>query len=332
MRETSLIKKRFRFKHDWWGYIFIAPFFIVFAIFQLYPMIMSFFYAFTDFNIDSYTYSGGNRTVEFDFVGIQKFQELMNMPRFWQSLLNTAIIWIINFIPQIVLALLFAAIFTSTRYKMRGSGAFKVIYFLPNILTATSIALLFRLLFEYQAGPMDKVFRNLNIFKSDPDYVLFSDAIGTRLLISFIQFWRYFGHSLIILAAGMLGINPTLYEAAEVDGASKIKQFFSITLPSLKPILLFSLVTSLIGGLQMFDIPFLMNDGGPTMAGGRFGSETIAVFIYKFSFGDRTAGDYALSSAASVILFFISLICTAILFWIMGDKKEKNFKVKREVE
>ncbi len=330
MSRTSIIKKRWRFKHDWWGYIFIAPFFIIFAIFQLYPMIMSFVYAFTDFSIDSYIFFEGNRTVAYNFEGFLKFQELLKMPRFWQSLINTAIIWIVNFAPQLILALLFGAMFTSARYRMRGSGAFKVIYFMPNILTATSVALLFRLLFEYQAGPLDKLFRSLGIFRTDPDYVLFSNPIGTRLLISFIQFWRYFGHSMIILAAGMLGINPTLYEAAEVDGASKTRQFFSITLPSLKPILLYSLVTSLIGGLQMFEIPFLMNDGGPTMSGGRFGSETIAVFIYKLSFGDRAAGDYALSSAASVILFFISVMCSAMLFWFMRDKDKeiKEPKVK----
>jgi multiple sugar transport system permease protein len=140
-----------------------------------------------------------------------------------------------------------------------------------------------------------------------------------RGVVSFIQFWMWYGHSMIILIAGVLGINPTLFEAAEVDGATPTQIFFKITLPRLKTILLYVLVTGLIGGIQMFDIPRLFLWGGPDNA-----TLTSSVFIYNQAF----AGSYLYNraSAASMIVFIIILVLSGILFYSMRDRAEIKLK------
>lgn len=317
-------KRRLGPRYSMYGYLFVAPFFIIFLIFQLYPLVYSVYLGFTDF-------AGLGKDVSFTW---ENYAELFEDTRFWYSIYNTFLIWIINFIPQIVFAFLFAAIFTSVRLKMRGSGAFKVIYFLPNILTATSVAVLFASMFTFKTGILDQILKATGII-SDPNYDLSSDPTGARIVVAFIQFWRYFGSTMLTLAAGMLGINPTLYEAATVDGASKSRMFFSITLPLIRPIVLYTLVTSLLGGLQMFDIPQLFLNGGPEMAGGgKFATETVAVYIYKLAFeGDRLIG-YA--SAASVYLFIIAAVLSVLTFRMFRTKREgqdglskKESKAKR---
>ena len=136
-------KKKFRWKVDYYGILFIVPFFVVYAIFSLYPMIYSIALSLTD-------YEGFNRDI--GLVGFVNFTWLATQPRFWQSLLNTVMIFCMNFVPQMLFALIFAAMFTGKTYKMRGKGAFKGIYYLPNILTATSVAVMFYTLFARPSG------------------------------------------------------------------------------------------------------------------------------------------------------------------------------------
>lgn len=307
-----------------YGYIFIAPFFITFLIFQIYPIIYSLAISFT-------SYSG---TVESSFIGFKNYSDLLTgrlSNRFLWSILNTLIIWLINFLPQIVASFAFAAIFTSPTMKIKGSGAFKVIYYMPSIIMATSVAVTFKQLTAYPGGFLDNILKNIGVIK-DPMYNIYRDVWGSRLLISFIQFWRYFGYTMITLAAGMLGINPTYYEAATIDGASKLRSFFSITIPLLSPIVLYTLVTSLVGGLQIFEIPYLLTEGYPAISGGAFATETVAVYIYQFAFGHGYGNEYAIASAASGYLFVISALLTVVVFKFFGkeafgiERKEKKAK------
>lgn len=307
-----------------YGYMFVAPFFIVFLIFQIYPIIYSLGISFT-------SYSG---TVESSYVGFQNYSDLLLGKlsyRFLISIANTLIIWLINFIPQIVASFLFAAIFTSATMKVKGSGAFKVIFYMPSIIMATSVAVTFKQLTTYPGGLLDNILKHWGVI-SDPSYNIYRDVWGSRLLISFIQFWRYTGYTMITLCAGMLGINPTFYEAATIDGASKTRSFFSITIPLLRPIVLYTLVTSLVGGLQMFEIPFLLTEGFPALEGGALATETVAVYIYQFAFGHGYGNEYAIASAASGYLFVISAVLTFIVFRFFGkeafgiERQEKSAK------
>jgi len=288
-----------------YGYIFCIPFVLAFLIFSLYPIIYTALIGFTDFK--------GIGQVEFNFLAnpFQNFEMVLKNPSFQKSLRNTVLIWIINFIPQILLALLLTAWFTSHRRKIKGQGLFKVLFYMPNIITAATIAILFSSLFGYPMGPVNDLFKTLGI-SEEPIQFLMSKWTA-RGIVAFIQFWMWYGYTMIVLISGVLGMNPELFEASEIDGASGAQTFFFVTLPNLRTILLYTLITSMIGGLQMFDIPRLFLLGGPDNA-----TLTASVFIYNQAFSGSYL--YNRAAAASMILFVIIAILAAIVFYIMRDK------------
>ena len=293
-----------------YGYIFSIPFVLVFLIFSLFPIIYTTVIGFTNLK--------GLGKTDFTFLAnpFENFAAILKIPAFGESLANTLTMWTINFIPQIVLALVLTAWFTNTRLKVRGQGVFKVLIYMPNIITAATIAILFNALFGYPMGPVNDILMTLGLTK-EPIYFLI-DKMTARNIVSFIQFWMWYGNTMIVLIAGVLGINPTLFEAAEIDGASSTQTFFRITLPNLKTILLYSLVTNMIGGLQMFDIPKLFiigGQGGPDNA-----TLTTSVFIYNQAFSGSYM--YNKAAAASMIMFVIIMILSGILFFVLRDKDE----------
>lgn len=298
-----------------YGYIFSIPFVLAFLIFTAYPIFYTAIIGFTDLK-------GLGKT---DFTILENpfhnFQLILKNPSFQRSLQNTAIMWTINFIPQILLALLLTAWFTNQRQKLRGQGAFKVLFYMPNIITAATIAILFSTLFGYPMGPVNDLFKMLGLANEPINFLL--DKWTARGIIAFIQFWMWYGQTMIVLIAGVLGINPALFEAAEIDGATSRQVFFYITLPSLRTIMLFTLVTSLIGGMQMFDIPKLFLNGGPDNA-----TLTVSVFIYNQAFSGSYL--YNRAAAASMLLFIIIAILSGILFYLLRDKDA--IKAKKEMK
>lgn len=302
-----------------YGYLFSIPFVLAFLAFSLYPILFTAVIGFTDLK------GLGKTTFNFLDNPFQNFQAVLNATAFQKALVNTAIIWIVNFIPQILLALLLTAWFTNHRYKIKGQGIFKVLFYMPNIITAATIALLFNSLFGYPKGPVNDLMMMLGIY-DQPRYFLI-EVWPTRNIISFIQFWMWYGQTMIVFISGVLGINPELFEAADIDGASSTQAFFYITLPCLRTIMLFTLVTSLIGGLQMFDIPRLFNMGGPDQS-----TLTASMYIYNQAFSGSYL--YNRASAASMIMFVIIAILSAFLFFILRDKdaikaaKEKKARIK----
>ncbi|MBG0767159.1 carbohydrate ABC transporter permease [Sphaerochaeta halotolerans] len=294
-----------------YGYLFSIPFVLAFLIFNLYPTIYTVIIGFTDLR------GLGRTTFKFLEDPFENYKSILNNATFIRSLQTTFIIWIFNFIPQVLLALLLTAWFTNRRLKVKAQGLFKVLIYMPNIITAATIAILFNSLTGYPKGPLNDLLMKLGILDAPMNFHLQSGT--ARGVVSFIQFWMWYGHSMIILIAGVLGINPTLFEAAEVDGATPTQIFFKITLPRLKTILLYVLVTGLIGGIQMFDIPRLFLWGGPDNA-----TLTSSVFIYNQAF----AGSYLYNraSAASMIVFIIILVLSGILFYSMRDRAEIKLK------
>lgn len=299
-----MVKKRGLKKNEWYGYLFIAPFFIAYLIFHLTPILNTILLSFTDL--------WGFNT-EYEFVGFRNYIDILQNELFLKSIVNTLIVWGMNYLPQIGLALFLAAVFASNSSNIRGGGIFKVLFYMPNIITAASIAILFISLFASPTGSINLLLVDLGII--DKPFDFYRNVTVTRIIVAFIGFWMWYGKTMIILLAGMKGINPSLYEAAEIDGANSIKKFTKITLPLLKPILLFVFVTNFAGGMRMFDIPFLLTDGGPNYA-----VETITMFIYKQVF--TGSQNYYIASTASVyLLIFISLV-TLILFRAFNDKEE----------
>ena len=306
-----------------YGYMFIAPFFLVFLIFQLYPLIYTFYLSFVEYKMTGSKLTNNGFCGFDNYLKVLKTRDFMAGKDIWfntipmNTIKNTLIIWIINFIPQILLALLLAAWFTDTVVKLKGQGAFKVMMFLPNIITASSIAVLFNSLFGNQ-GPVTLLVRKL---PGLGDYSFLNSKAGTIGLIGFMQFWMWYGNTMIVLITGILGISPSLYEAAMVDGANSRQEFFKITLPLLKPILQFSLVTSAIGGLQMYDIPSLFNVNNGIGQPGRI-SHTVTMMIREVAFSQNP--DYGYAGAISVILFICTMIISMIFFIATKDRPDKQ--------
>ena len=299
-----------------YGYLFSLPFIIIFLIFMLYPTLFTAVIGFTDFK--------GVVATSFKFLEhpFDNFVSILTNKTFHNSLINTIVIWTMNFIPQIGLALLLTAWFTNRSRKIRGQGAFKVLFYLPNIITAATVAILYAAIFGYPIGPVNDILQSLHLTSKPFDFS--TSPWAAKIVVAFIQFWQWYGYTTIILISGVLGINPELFEAAEIDGASPRQTFFQITLPCMRTILIFTLITSLIGGLNMFDIPKLyIWNGGPANA-----TMTTSVFIYAQAFSGTYL--YNKAAAASMIMFVIIAVLSAATFYLMRDRSE--LKAKRAVK
>lgn len=299
--------KKKSFSYAKWGYIFSIPFAVAFLAFMLYPIVYTIVIGFTNMK--------GMVPPPLQMLSdpFENFKIVLADPLFKKSLVNTFVMWILNFIPQILLALLLAAWFTNERMKLKGKGFFKVVFYMPNIITQATVAILFNALFMFPKGPVNDLLISLGI-RSEA-YNFGTDGMAAKLTVAFIQFWMWYGYTMIVLISGILGISPDIFEAADIDGANGFQRFIYVTLPNLKTIMLFTLVTSLIGGLTMYDIPKLYLDGGPNDA-----TRTASVYIQKQAFSGSYM--YNTAAAASMIMFLIIGVLAALLFFLMRDKEE----------
>lgn len=243
--------KRKKIDYSKWGYIFILPFFVSFFIFSLIPLADTIRYSFYEY------YRSGIKEIGPNFVGMKNFASLLqsDMLRYGA---NTVLLWIIGFIPQIVIALLLASWFVDVRLKIRGQQFFKVVIYLPNLIMASAFAMLFFTLFSNK-GPINSILLSAGITDSPIDFM--GTALGTRSLIGVMNFLMWFGNTTIMLMAAIMGISPDIFEASEIDGCNSMQRFYRITLPLIRPILTYTLITSIIGGLQMFDVPQILTNG-----------------------------------------------------------------------
>ena len=290
-----------------YGYIFSIPFVVTFCIFTLYPVIYTFVLGFTDLK-------GAGNTEWHWLPSVGKnlfanFIDVLTSKTFAKAFKNTWIIWIMNFIPQI-------------------TGLFKILFYMPNIITAATLAMLFNVMFQYPKGPINDTLGNIAAFfgKSREPYQYLLKEWPVKTIIAFIQFFQWYGHTMVNLTAGVIGISPEIFEAAEIDGANRVQTFFKVTIPCIRQIMLFVLVTSLIGGLNMFDIPQLLV--GPKTANGA--ALTTNMYIRNQAFDGSYL--YNRAAAASVILFLIIVVLSSILFFIMRDKDEAKLKKLRKAE
>ncbi|MBQ5523160.1 MAG: sugar ABC transporter permease [Oscillospiraceae bacterium] len=301
------LQKKKSISYAKYGYLFSLPFVIAYLVFHLYPTVYTAILGFTDCK------GLGNTNWHFLKDDIWKnFRTILNNATFKTSLKNTVVLWIMNFFPQITLALLLTAWFTSKRNTIKGQGFFKVVFYMPNIITAASVAILFNVLFGYPKGPVNDILVSLGL-RSEA-FFFTNSATASRWIIAFIQFWMWYGYTMIILISGVLGINPEIYEAAEIDGANDWQTFWQITIPNLRTILTYTLITSMIGGLNMYDMSKMFNNGNPNNS-----TLTTSVFIYNQAF----AGSYMYNraAAASMIMFVIIAFFSIIVFYLMRDRK-----------
>ena len=287
------------------GYLFILPFLIVFLVFSIYPILRTLYLSFTNF--DGFT--------DPQFVGIDNYKRLFGDSIFWSEFGNTLKIWIINIVAQLGLAFLLTIIFSDIKYKIRGLSIFRALFYLPNLIAATSVAFLFAQLLDWQYGSINQMLLDAGIISSKINWL--GQPKTAVLAVGIIGAWMWFGNSFLMLMAGVQGISKDYYEAAYIDGAGRWKVFTNITLPLLKPIMLYVAITSLIGGLQIFDIPFLITDGIGSPSGAL---NTTVMYLFNTAFKYNNVG-YA--AAIAYGLFFIIAIFSAITFKTMyGSKKE----------
>ena len=294
-------------RYNKWGYIFLTPFIIAFLIFQFIPLATTIYNSFFENYMSGLTQVGPN------FVGFANFGKLFSDGDLLTYFQNTMIMWIMGFIPQIVISLLLGAWFSDTMLRLKGQPFFKTVIYLPNLIMASAFAMLFFTLFA-DGGPINAMLMSAGLI--DEPFKFMSNVWSTRTLVATMNLLMWFGNTTILLMAGMLGIDASLFEAAQVDGATSTQVFFQITLPLLRPILVYVMITSLIGGLQMFDVPqILTNSTGDPMRS----TMTLIMFLNKHLYSKN----YGMAGALSVCLFIITTILSLIVFKVTGNDKRK---------
>lgn len=293
-------------RYNKWGYIFLIPFITIYLIFNMIPLITTIYNSFFE------NYRQGIIQVGPNWVGLENYITIFSngdIPKYFS---NTMVMWIFGFIPQIFLSLLLAAWFADTRLRIKASGFFKTVIYMPNLIMASAFAMLFFTLFS-DSGPINSLLMQIGLI-SEP-YKFLSHTISARGLVCFMNCLMWFGNTTILLMAGMLGIDSALFEAAQVDGATSTQVFFKITLPLLKPILIYVMITSLIGGLQMFDVPQILTngEGNPVRT-----TMTMIMYLNKHLYSKN----YGLGGAMSVFLFIVTGILSLIVFKFTTKKED----------
>ncbi len=314
---SAKYKRPHKLKYGKWGLIFILPFFITYFVFQLYPLVTTFYKSFFEEYWDMLEVIGPN------YVGFDNYATIIKDGSIVKYFLNTGIIWLIGFVPQLIMSVLFASWFTDLRMKLKGTGFYKIVLYLPNILMASSVAILFYNLFG-KDGPVNDILCTMTGASKDTIVFSFFDSVwGTRGIAAFINYLMWTGNTTIMLMAGIMGVDPALYEAASIDGANAKQLFRKITIPMLKPILLYVMVTSLIGGIQMFDIPQLLTSGTGSP------DNTVTTVVMYLNNNLSVSKNYGKAGAISVIMFIIAAFLSIIVFAMLNEKKEKPKKKKK---
>lgn len=292
-----------RLSPEWTPYVLLSPFVILFCVFGVFPLVFSLYLAF-----QSWEPTSGLEAMR--FVGIENFVFALQDEWFWKSLKNTGWLAVASGVPQHLVAIPLA-VFIHTSFK-RSRDSVVGAYFMPYITSTVAIAIMFSSLFSTDFGLINQGLRLLQqlpvlgwLLPAEPiDWMGRPENI--KPAISMIVFWRYVGFNVVLYLAALQTIPKDIYEAATMDGAGRLQQFFHITLPSLKPMIFFGVTLSVIGGLQLFEEPFILT-------GGRGGSDqagmTTAIYLYRMAFDFN---DFGAASAMSWLLFIV----VAVLTWL----------------
>lgn len=284
------------------AYVFISPFYILFIIFGLVPILFSFVLAFSQWD------GIGN----FEYIGLANFQRMIRDANFWRSIWNTLVIWVISTVPQLSIALLVAYVTNLT--VIRHKTFYKVAFFLPYVTSIVAVVLIFSAVFGTDFGLMNALLRYLGM---EPLKWLRNKTL-VRIVISLMIIWRFTGYNMVIYLAGLQKIPMDLYEASKIDGATAFQTFTRVVAPLMKPIILFTVIMSTIGGLQVFAEPqVLLGNATTPEAGGM----TLVFYLYDQAFTRRNFGyGSALSWGLVILIGFFSILNTLAV----NGKKDKE--------
>ena len=269
-----------------WGYVFLIPWLLVFAVFYAYPLAYGIIISFTDSKLGSTTY-----------IGLRNYGKILRDYAFWRSLLA----YVVIAVPVIVFVPLCAAN-ALRRYGKKFNTAAKLLMYLPGVTCSVALILSWKYMFDPNVGMLRSVLGLFGVTKVS----VFDSARTAIPIMSLLAACTNFGANLIIYCAALDAIPNDYYEAAELDGASKRRQFISITIPLLNPTIVYVFITATIGALQIFVIPQLMTGGGPN-----YSTSTLLMLVYNTAF---TNNQFGYASAIGVILFLITAIIAIIQF------------------
>ncbi len=312
-RKIKLFQTK-QFRENITGWLFVLPLVVYFLVFQLAPMIIAFVISLNEWNM---------RT-PMKFVGIQNYTRLLSnyqglFDDFWPSLVVTIKYILLTVPPSVILVLVVAALLNS---KVRGEGIFKTIFYIPSVTSGVAIAAIWMFMLDPQHGMINQLLGTHISFLATKSTALYTLAV--------MAIWGGLGYNTLIMLSAMKGINESLYEAAEIDGAGPVKKFFHVTVPSVTPIIFFISITSVIGAFQAFDQMYLTTGGGPEKS-----TMTYMLGLYNQAFEYNNMG---VACAMSYILFIIIMIITFIQFKVQpqnmdsgeGGKKRRGNKSRKK--
>ena len=312
-KSGQTLQRRSKISYAKWGYIFILPFFLAYGLFHFVPQLLTVYNSFFENYREGLTQVGPN------FVGLKNYITLFTpdtngsidiLKYTW----NTLVLWVGGAIPQIVIAMLLAIFFTSYRLKIKGQQFFKAVIYMPNLIMASAFSMLFFTLFS-NVGPVNQLIMQMGL--SDVPIDFFAFKITVRGLICFMNFLMWVGNTTILLMAGIMGIDQNLFEAASIDGASSLQVFFKVTLPLLTPILVYTIITAMIGGLQLFDVPQVLTNGLGTP---NRSSTTLVMFLNNYL---KSSKNYGMAGAVSVVIFIITGVLSLFVFKSLTKQREQ---------
>lgn len=298
MERRRLISNR---RLNLYPYFFITPFILIFAVFSIFPIIFTFISSFSEWNgFDSMR-----------GIGFRNYLDLFKDPVFIKSIINTFKIMAIMLPLEVIIALVIA--FVLNTYLQEIKHYFETIFFLPYLTSPIAVGILFSVIFSYQYGFFNWVLKGLKIISEDIDWM--GDPKYAIVIISMVCLWKAIGYTIVVFIAGLQTIPAELYESSRIDGAGVATVFLRITIPLLKPVIIFIVITTIIGDLQLFAEPFMLFNGGGT----NNSAMTIVTYLYQSAFQFSRSG---YGAAISYVLFFIILFFSQIVFKIMTRSDE----------
>ncbi len=289
-------------RRDYANYWFIVPIFLLFAVFIIYPIVYN-------FNISGYDWNGVSLTRK--AVGLKNYEATLRDPVFWKILKNYAVFGTYTIVIQALLGMLFASFFIN---RIKGSSVYRILFYLPAVITPAIIGHVFSRFFETNYGTFNTLLRGLGLNSLTRTWL--ADPTLALGCIIFVNIWQWTGYSMLLYYANMLNISEDLYEAAEIDGAGKVRQFLKITMPLLRSTHFTVFILGALGALKCYDIVYVLTNGGPNHA-----SETFSTYIQTLAFSTFKQGRAA---TLVVFMFVIAMVITALqlMLYYRGDHEK----------
>lgn len=278
-------------------YLYISPFFLLFGALGAFPLLFTAWVSLHDWSL---------LADDHPFIGLQNYRELLKDSFFWNALGNTASMWVLSTVPQLIFALILAHILNN---RLRGQTMWRTGLLLPNITSVVAVAIIFGQLFGRDFGMINYLLGLFDLGQIDWQ----AGTASSHFAISVMVIWRWTGYNALIYLAAMQAVPDSLHEAAIIDGASSAQRLWRITIPSIRPTIIFTVIVSTIGGMQLFAEPLLFGGGGLTGGSDRQ-FQTLALYLFEVGFGRF---DFGYASATAWLMFVVIVVAAAINFLLI---------------